>query len=137
MSNIALDNLEFRTPVVTVQKSDVFDRALSEIPLLFDQVWQRRLKSLWAYVTGRHTSAELNFPNTLAGQSSELTVSLPGVSIGDFAQASAGEVGLAIANTSFAAAVRAAGVVTVSFINNSAVAINPPSGVVQIRVTSQ
>lgn len=137
MSNLTLDNLEFRSPIATIQKADIWDRSIAEITVLFDQVWQRRLKSLWNYVTGLRTSATLDFPNTLAGQSSQLTISLPGAAIGDFAQASPGEASLVIANTSFAAAVTAAGVVTVSFINSSAGAINPPSGIVQIRVISQ
>ena len=71
-------------------------------------------------------SATLDFPNTLAQQSSDLTITVTGAAVGD-------PVFLAIpaapdANSCYTAWVSAAGVVTVRFNNYSSAPIDPASG---------
>ncbi len=43
-----LDALEFRSPIAKVK---IWDRTVSEVALLFDEVWQRRFKNLWEFVS--------------------------------------------------------------------------------------
>lgn len=42
---MALDTLEFRSPIANVEFSNG-----RKLALLFDQVWQRRLQSLWDFL---------------------------------------------------------------------------------------
>ncbi len=42
---MTLDSLEFRTPITEYTRQNT-----TKVPLLFHEVWQRRLKNLWAYV---------------------------------------------------------------------------------------
>jgi hypothetical protein len=78
-----------------------------------------------SFVAGLKVSATLNFPNTSAATSSDLTIPCIGANIGD-------EVVLGSpappTNSSYTAFVSGADVVTVRFVNSSAGAINPGSG---------
>jgi len=69
-------------------------------------------------------AAVLNFPNTLAQTSSDLTIALPGAVVGDMVMLGV-QVAAIAANSSYTAWVSAANVVTVRFNNYSAAAINP------------
>ena len=129
--NLTLDTLEFRSPITDFPKRDG-----GSVGLLISQVWQRRLRSLWQFVQGLRATATLDFPNTDAQQSSDLTVAVAGAAVGDFVQV-APPVASVLANSCYWGFVSAAGVVTVRFCNFSAGALNPPSGIFQIRVTSQ
>jgi len=84
-----------------------------------------------ATFTGRTNSATLDFPNTGAQSSSELTIAVTGAVVGDVVQ-----VGATVNNnnSNFTARVSAAGVVSVRFNNYSAVAINPASGTFKVIV---
>ena len=128
---LKLEPIEFRSPITTVEFKNG-----SKIELLFSQVWQRRFKALWEFVAGKKLSATLNFPNTVAGQSSSLTVVVLGVSIGDFAQVSPFDSALIIAGSYYTAFVSDTDEVTVMFVNASAGAINPPEGIFQIQVST-
>ena len=122
-----LDNLEFRTPLVDFPKRDG-----TVLGLLVSAVWQRRLKSLWAYVLGFQTVETLDFPNTAAQTSSDLTVLIPGAAVSDLVEVTA-EPAAMVANSIYTAFVSAAGEVTVRFHNYSAGAINPPSAIFTIQ----
>lgn len=117
-----LDNLEFRSPVTEVPRRDG-----TSLPLLFHQVWQRRLSNLWAYVRGYSIVVELDFPNTPGQDSSELAVALPGVKEGDVVQI--GAPILSMNNAAFFDGfVNGPGEVIVRFNNFSAGPINPAIG---------
>ncbi len=80
-------------------------------------------------------TAVLNFPNTAAGASSDLTIALPGAAIGDI-------VGLGVdnasvnANSCYTAWVSAANTVTVRFNNYQLLAaIDPAAGTFRVNVT--
>ncbi len=80
-------------------------------------------------------SATLDFPNTSAQTSSDLTVSVTGAAVGDLVQ-----VGLPAsidANSSYMGWVSASNVVTVRFNNYSAGSINPASATFKVLVTKQ
>jgi hypothetical protein len=78
-------------------------------------------------------SATLDFPNTLAQTSQDLTITVAGAADGDpvFVGAPNGSVN---ANTCFTAWVSAANVCTVRHNNYSAVAVDPASGVFRVCV---
>lgn len=78
-------------------------------------------------------SATLDFPNTLAQTSQDLTITVNGAALGDpvFVGPPNGSVN---ANTCFTAWVSAANVVTVRHNNYSAVAVDPASGVYRVVV---
>jgi hypothetical protein len=79
-------------------------------------------------------SASLDFPNTKARTSSDLTVTVTGATIGD--AVSIGTPPVAVhANSSYSAWVSSANTVTVRFNNYSSRAINPVSGTFQAMVT--
>src|SRR3990167_8592971 len=128
---MALDSLEFRSPLIEFPRRDGTKLGIEVAP-----VWQRRLRSLWQFVQGLRATTTLDFPNTAAQQSSDLTVAVAGAAVGDFVQV-APPVASVLANSCYWGFVSAAGVVTVRFCNFSAGALNPPSGIFQIRVTSQ
>jgi hypothetical protein len=94
-------------------------------------------KSLWQYVQGTRVSATLDFPNTASGRSSALTVAVPGATFGDFVNVSPAEVGLLIVGSFYLGVVSDNGTVSVLFVNQSAGAIDPPSGLFQIQVIPQ
>jgi len=78
-------------------------------------------------------SASLNFPNTLAQTSSDLTITVTGAADGD--SVSLGVPNAAVnANSCYTAWVSAANTVTVRFNNYSALAINPASGTFRATV---
>lgn len=78
-------------------------------------------------------SATLNFGNTAAQTSADLTIAVPGAADGDpvFVSPPNGSVN---ANSCFTAWVSAAGVVSVRFNNYSAGAIDPASGIFRVVV---
>lgn len=80
-------------------------------------------------------SATLNFPNTAAQTSSELTVSVPGARITDSKGVSVTST-VNPANSYWTAYVSADDVVTVRFNNYSAGAINPASGDFSVIVST-
>lgn len=47
MSPNSLDKLEFLSPIAKV---NIWDRTVKEVAIIFDQVWQRRLSSLWDFL---------------------------------------------------------------------------------------
>jgi hypothetical protein len=126
-----LDTLEFRSPIANVEFSNG-----RKFALLFDQVWQRRFKSLWAYVLGIQKPVTLDFPLTVPGLSS-LTVAMAGVALGDFVTVAPVDLALIFADTYYHGYVSAAGFVSVVFVNGSLGNIDPPSGVFNIRVNPQ
>lgn len=77
--------------------------------------------------------ATLDFPNTAAQQSSDLTITVPGAAVGD-AVALGVPNGSVNANSGFFAWVSAANVVSVRFCNFSAGAIDPASGSFRVAV---
>jgi hypothetical protein len=78
-------------------------------------------------------SATLDFPNTLAQTSQDLTITVTGAAVGDpvFLGADNASVN---ANTCFTAWVSAAGVCTIRHNNYSAIAVNPASGTFRVCV---
>jgi len=76
-------------------------------------------------------SAVLDFPNTLAQTSSDLTIAVPGARVNDTVWLGAPAPP---ANSHFTAFVSAANTVTVRFINFSAAAIDPASGTFKVGV---
>ena len=79
-------------------------------------------------------SAALNFGNTLAQTSTDLTVAVPGARDGD--QVTVGvPVGSIVANSMYWGFVSANDVVTVRFCNFSAAAIDPAAGTFKVGVT--
>ena len=71
--------------------------------------------------------ATLDFPNTAAQSSSDLTVSVPCADVDHFVELAPPNASM-LANSCYFAWVSAIGVVTVRFINFSALALNPASG---------
>ena len=84
-----------------------------------------------ATFTGRTNSATLDFPNTGAQSSSELTITVTGAVVGDVVT-----VGTTVnnANSTFTARVSATNIVSVKFNNYGAAAINPASGTFKVIV---
>lgn len=78
--------------------------------------------------------ATLDFPNTLAQQSADLTVTVPGVADGDLVTVGV-PVACMLANCCYTGYVSAPDVVSVRLNNYSAAAQNPPSGKFQIGVS--
>ena len=78
-------------------------------------------------------SATLDFPNTLAGNSSELTISVTGASDGDVVSVGVPNASTA-ANTCYTARVSATNTVTVKYNNYSAAGSNPASGTFKVKV---
>lgn len=78
-------------------------------------------------------SATLDFPNTAAGTSQDLTINVPSAALGDpvFVGPPNGSVN---ANTVFTAWVSAAGVVSVRHSNYSGVGVDPASGTFRVVV---
>jgi hypothetical protein len=95
----------------------------------------RWLQDLYAFINRVHLTASLNFPNTLAQTSSDLTVTIPGIAVGDFAILSLPAA--PNANSSFTTWVSAEDTVTVRFNNYSAAAINPAEATFGITVIPQ
>lgn len=136
----SLDNLEFRSPIAEIQRkkvTDVLSAGGSDILLHFNQVWQKRLASLWKYLLGEGTNIALDFPNTASGRVSELAVPIPGVGLGGFVEVAPREAPLIIAGTFYRGVVTADGEVTVQFCNMTAGAIDPPEGKFDIRVRAR
>ena len=78
--------------------------------------------------------ATLNFPDTPAGASSDLTITVNGVKDGDYVELKVPNVSINN-NGDYSARVTADNTVTVRFLNNSLVtAINPTSGTFKVRV---
>lgn len=77
--------------------------------------------------------ATLNFPNTAAQTSSDLTITVPGAALGDVVALGAPN-GSVNADSCFTAWVSAANVVTCRFNNYSAGAIDPASGSFRVLV---
>lgn len=77
-------------------------------------------------------TAALNFTNTLAQTSSELTITVTGAAVND--AVAIGEPATVNANSSFSARVTAANTVTVKFNNYSALAIDPASATFKATV---
>jgi len=92
----------------------------------------RWINELKRRTLGLEAAATLNFPNTSAQTSADLTVSVPGAALGDFVEVSAPVVSLA-ANSLYTAFVSDADEVTVRFHNYSAGAINPAEGEFRLR----
>ena len=82
------------------------------------------------------TSIDLDFPNTAAQSSSDLTVAVPGAGAKgfDFVDVAV-PAGSILPNSAFTAFVSAPDVVKVRFHNYSSGAQNPASGTFQLRVT--
>lgn len=78
--------------------------------------------------------ATLDFPNTLAQQSADLTVAVPGAVDGDLVTVGV-PVACMLTNCCYTGYVSAPDVVSVRLNNYSAVAKNPPSGKFQIGVS--
>jgi hypothetical protein len=78
-------------------------------------------------------SAALDFPNTTAGTSSDLTITVTGAALGDVASLGASNAAVS-ANTSYSAWVSAADTVTVRFNNYSSGAVNPAGGTFRVMV---
>ena len=93
----------------------------------------RWLNELKRRAIGIEATATLNFLNTLAQTSSDLTLTVPGATLGDFVEVSA-PVGSLAADSFYTAFVSATDVVTVRFHNFSAGAINPAEGDFRVRV---
>lgn len=84
-------------------------------------------------------SAVLDFPNTVAGSKSDLTVAVTGAALGDVVSIGVpnGSVS-ATDNVLFFGWVSAADTVTVRFVNaNTVIAVDPASGTFKIKVTKQ
>lgn len=80
-------------------------------------------------------SAVLDFPNTLAQNSSELTIAVAGATPGDVVSLGIPSAATARpANTCYTAYVSAGNTVTVRFNNYSAVAVNPTAGTFAVTV---
>lgn len=77
--------------------------------------------------------ATLDFPNTLAGTSQDLTVTVPGAVLSDVVSLGVPNASVN-ANSCFTAWVSAANTVTVRHNNYSGAAINPASGTFTIEV---
>lgn len=80
--------------------------------------------------------ATLDFPNTSAQTTSDLSIHVIGAADGDYVQLSVKNANVA-ANTSYTAFVSAANTVTVRFVNSSAGAVNPASGIYKVTVYKQ
>lgn len=78
-------------------------------------------------------SATLDFPNTLAGLSSDLTITLTGASVGDIVVLGVPN-GSVNANTCYTAWVSATNTITVRFNNYSVLASDPASGTFKVGV---
>lgn len=79
-------------------------------------------------------SATLDFGNAVAGAAVDLTIAVPGAALGDEVILGVPNAS-AVANGSFSAWVSAADVVTVRFANNDlTAALNPASGVFNVKV---
>lgn len=78
-------------------------------------------------------SAALDFPNTLAQTSSDLTIAMTGAALGDAVMLGVPNAAVG-ANSAFTAWVSAADVVTVRFNNYSALAINPALATFRVAV---
>jgi hypothetical protein len=90
--------------------------------------WFRFLQSLYEWVIGvGNVTATLDFPNTAAQTSSDLTVSVPGAVDGDEVTLTVPSVSM-LASSCYNAWVSAADTVTVRFNNYSAGALDPASG---------
>lgn len=83
----------------------------------------------------KNGSASLDFPNTNAGSSSDLTIAVAGATITSTVQLGIPNVSMS-ANSSFTAWVSSANIVTVRFNNYSIAAINPTAGTFNVSVTN-
>lgn len=90
-----------------------------------NNTWYRFFSSLPSLVSSALVT--LNFPPTLAGTSSDLTVSVPGAADGDAVTVCV-PAACVLPNSCYTGWVSAPNVVTVRFNNYSAGAQNPPSG---------
>ena len=95
---------------------------------LITREWYRFLVNL----AGTTTYVTLDFPNTLAGECSDLTVNVPDAKDGDVVSLGVGAASVP-ANGSFFAWVSATGVVTIRYTNNDLVtAYDPAEGVFRV-----
>lgn len=79
------------------------------------------------------STATLDFPSTAAGASSDLTISVTGAADGDPVAVGVPKIST-LSNGSFTAWVSALDTVKVRFSNNSAGALDPPSGIFKVTV---
>lgn len=106
---------------------------------LANGVWPPAWANWFAAVTRRlagwsaslQASATLDFPNTLAGAQSALTVAVPGALIGQGVMVMPASD---VAGIAFKGAVTAAGTVTVYLLNCTAIAIDPAPQVYRVVV---
>lgn len=100
---------------------------------LVNTVWMDWFGQVTEICTPLLATATLNFPNTAAQTSEDLTVSVLGAQTDHHAEVIP-PTALWVANCSFVAFVSAVNVVTVRFLNVSSSAINPASGVFTVIV---
>lgn len=87
-----------------------------------------------AYSPCLHASSTLDFGNTAAGTSTDLTISVTGAVDGDPVTVGIPD-GSTVGNGHFVAWVSSSGIVTIRFLNNSLLAaLNPASGVFKVMV---
>ena len=102
--------------------------ALVDAAQLITRTWFRFLVNL----AGNTAYATMDFPNTTAGECSDLTVDVPGAADGDVVSLGV-EAACVPVNGSFFAWVSAPDVVTIRYTNNDLVtAYNPGSGVFRV-----
>ena len=121
--------------IVTPMSLDVVLPLGTTICLIYD-IDISRWKLVWASqgLTTFTATAALNFGNTLAQTSADLTISLTGASEGDVVQLAVPSVAVN-ADSNYTAWVSSADTITVRFSNFSAAPINPASGTFRVAVT--
>jgi|GEM_PF-6651838 len=121
--------------IITPTATDLLLPMGTAVCLIYD-VDVSRWKVIWSsgLTTVLTATAALNFGNTLAQTSSDLTISLTGANDGDLVQLGVPSVAVN-ADSSYSAWVSAADTVTVRFSNFSVGAINPASGTFRVAVT--
>ena len=134
MSFTTLPDAPSRTPLF----KDLDVRNLLRNPgalfrFLINDAWDTWLTLLGNKLKPLIVVATLNFPDTAAQTSSDLTVSVPGADLDHYAEVAPPNASV-LANSCYFAWVSAVGVVTVRFINFSNAALNPASGAFTIVV---
>lgn len=99
-----------------------------------DKTFEVRDSALWLNIpNGLKASATLDFPNTAAQNSSDLTITVTNAALNDMVMLGVPN-GAVIANTCYTAFVSAANTVTVRFNNFSTASQNPASGTFRVYV---
>jgi hypothetical protein len=121
--------------IVTPMALDVGLPLGTTVVLVYD-IDISRWKLVWSSqgLTTFTTTAALNFGNTLAQTSADLTISLTGASEGDVVQLAVPSAAVN-ADSNYTAWVSSADTITVRFNNYSVGAINPASGTFRVAVT--